>query len=67
GFGCCVTEGKVSRLSIEESHSLIRRINSADEVNCDEIRTILYRYFAQNCHVIWRDALVEHELTKAEE
>ena len=33
-----------------------------NDSNRDEIREFLYRYFDQNQNVIWRDALVEHEL-----
>ncbi|SRR6185312_5341044 len=63
GYGCCATAGKVSRLSIEDSRALIEGIDS-DEVNCDEVSRILYRYLDQNKDVIWRDALAEHELLK---
>src|SRR6476646_3650442 len=44
GYGCCGTEGKVARLPTDESRMLIRLVN-ADDVNRDEIREILYRYF----------------------
>jgi hypothetical protein len=63
GYGCCATEGKVARMPLDESHTLVKLVNT-DDVNRDEIREILYRYFDQNQNVIWRDALVEHELLK---
>ncbi len=61
GYGCCATEGKVARMPLDESHTLVKLVNT-DDVNRDEIREILYRYFDQNQNVIWQDALVEHEL-----
>jgi hypothetical protein len=63
GYGCCATEGKVARLTLDESRTLVKLVNT-DDVNRDEIGEILYRYFDQNKNVIWRDALVEHELLK---
>jgi len=50
-------------MPLDESHTLVKLVNT-DDVNRDEIREILYRYFDQNQNVIWRDALVEHELLK---
>ena len=63
GYGCCETEGKVARMPLEESHKLVELVNT-DDVNRDEIREILYRYFDQNQNVIWRDALEDHELLR---
>lgn len=63
GYGCCTTDARVTRLPLDESHTLVKRIDT-DDVDRDEIREILYRYFDQNKNVIWRDALVEHELLK---
>ncbi len=63
GYGCCATDGKFGRLPLDESHTLVKLVDT-DDVNRDEIREILYRYFDQNKNVIWRDALVEHELLK---
>jgi hypothetical protein len=63
GHGCCVTEGKVARMPLDESHTLLKLVN-ADDLNRDEIREILYRYFDQNQDVIWSDALLENELLK---
>ena len=47
----------------DQSQLLLKRVG-ADDVNRDEIREILYRYFAQNQNVIWQDALEEHELLR---
>jgi hypothetical protein len=63
GYGCCATDGKVTRLPLDESHTLVKLIDT-DHVNCDEVRDILYRYFDQNKNVIWREALEEHALLK---
>jgi hypothetical protein len=63
GYGCCATEGKVARMPLDESHTLVNLVNT-DDVNRDEIREILYRYFEKNKNAIWRDALEEHELLK---
>jgi hypothetical protein len=63
GYGCCATEGKVARMPIDESHRLVSLVNT-DDVDSDEIREILYRYFDQNQNAIWQDALEEHELLK---
>lgn len=61
GYGCCTTERDASRLSAEESQVLLNFVD-ADDVDRDEVREILYRYFAANQDVIWRDALVENGL-----
>jgi hypothetical protein len=63
GYGCCATEGRVAHMPLDESHTLVKLVD-ADDVNRDEIREILYRYFDQNQNLIWRDALVEHDLLK---
>jgi hypothetical protein len=63
GYGCCETEGKVARMPLDESRTLFKLVDT-DDVNRDEIREILYRYFDLNQNIIWRDALAEHELLK---
>lgn len=63
GFGCCVTDEKVTRLPLDESHTLVQMVDT-DDVNRDEIREILYRYFDQNKTAIWREALEDHELLR---
>jgi hypothetical protein len=61
GYGCCATDCGVTRLPLDESHTLVKLVD-ADDVDRDEIRDMLYRYFDQNQKAIWWDALVEHEL-----
>lgn len=63
GYGCCATDGNVTRLPLDESHTLVKLVDT-DDVNRNEIREILYRYFNENKNVIWRDALVEHGLIR---
>ena len=63
GYGCCATDGKVLRLPLHESQTVVKLVET-DDVNRDEIREILYRFFDQNKNVIWQDALVEHEILK---
>jgi len=63
GYGCCATEGKVACMTADESNALVQRVNIND-VNHDEVRDILYRYFEQNQDVLWRDALADHDLLK---
>lgn len=63
GHGCCPTEGKATKMPVGESRTFVRLVNSAD-VNCDQLRDLLYRYFEQNQGVIWRHALENHELIK---
>jgi hypothetical protein len=63
GYGCCATDGGVTRLPLDESKTLVKLIDDAD-INRNEIREILYCYFDQNKKVIWRDALEEYELLK---
>ncbi len=63
GYGCFATDGKVARMPLDESHTLVNLVN-IDDVNRAEVREFLYRYFDKNQDVIWRDALAEHELLK---
>jgi hypothetical protein len=63
GYGCCRTEGEAARMPLDDSRTLVSCVD-ANDVNRDEVREILYRYFDQNKGVIWPDALDEHELLK---
>ncbi|MFO0803970.1 MAG: hypothetical protein U0791_12720 [Gemmataceae bacterium] len=64
GYGCCTTERYASRMAVDESRALLNFVD-ADDVDRDEVREILYRYFAANQDVIWRDALVENGLVES--
>lgn len=61
GYGCCDTGGNISRMAMDDSRTLSQLVET-DDVDCDEVRQILRRYFQLNKEVIWRDALEEHEL-----
>ena len=50
-------------MSVDDSETLTRLVD-ANDVNRDEVRGILQRYFDQNQDAIWRDALVQNELLK---
>lgn len=63
GYGCCSTEAKVSRMPLSESRTLIKWV-STNDVNRDEVREILYRYFELNANAIWQDAVEDHRLLK---
>jgi hypothetical protein len=60
------TEGKIARMSLHDSQTLVKRVDT-DDLNRDEIREILYRYFNQIQNVIWKDALQEHHLLRVME
>src|SRR5438552_412459 len=66
GYGCCTTERKVLRMSLHDSQTLVKLVDT-DDLNRDEVREILYRYFNQNQNVIWQDALLEHQLLRVTE
>lgn len=61
GYGCCETQGNIARMSLAESKTLLKFVDTGD-VYHDEIEKILYRYFDQNQDVIWQDALRRHGL-----
>lgn len=61
GYGCCNTDDNATKLSLPESQALLELVET-DDVNRNEVRAILYRYFDQNKNVIRRDALEDHEL-----
>lgn len=61
GYGCCPTAESARAMSTEDSNEFVSLIES-DGVNTSEMRSILSRYFSENSDVIWKDALMEHEL-----
>lgn len=63
GYGCCSIDGEVERMPLDDSRSLMKLVN-ADDVDRDEAREILYRYFHLIKDEIWSDALEEHGLLK---
>ena len=61
GFGCCLTKGETSRMSSEISQ-LFRELVESEEVNSDQLSSILTGYFHDNAELIWIGALIEHRL-----
>ncbi len=63
GYGCCTPDENIQKMSRVDSRTLIDLIE-ADDVNCDEVRGILRRYFQENRDCIWQDALEKHGLVQ---
>ena len=61
GYGCCRVEEVAKRMTIDDSRILLDSIDRG-EVDDPRIETLLRTYFRENMDVIWRDALVSHEL-----
>lgn len=59
GYGCCNDEFK--KMNEDDSRLLVKAVN-ADMFEGAEIEGALRRYFRENADLIWRDALVDHEL-----
>ena len=63
GYDCCGIDGDIRKLNNEESRKLIDWIES-NNVNHDEMKSILLGFLHDNNDVIWPDALQAHELLK---
>jgi len=61
GYGCCSTAANIQKMSLDDSLALTKLVET-DDVDRDEVREILGRYFQLNDDVIWRAALEEHAL-----
>lgn len=61
GYGCYETNGECTRMSPGDSDQLIHAVRLND-VNTENVRDILSRYFEANNSFLWRDALIEHRL-----
>ena len=61
GYGCCNAPPEVGRLNVEESKALLEMAQRGvgDRAALDPA---LRRYFRANEHLLWDDALREHEL-----
>jgi hypothetical protein len=64
GYGCCQTAEFGRTMSSRDSNDFVSLIES-DRVNTPEMRSILSAFFKENIDVIWKDALLEHELLSA--
>lgn len=63
GYGCCGTAEFGRTMSSEDSKEFVTLIET-DRVNSSEMRAILSRFFRDNGDVIWKDALLEHDLIR---
>lgn len=61
GYGCCETAEFARSMSAEDSNEFVNLIET-DRVNSPETRAILSRFLRDNSDVIWKDALLEHQL-----
>lgn len=61
GYGCYEANGECTRMSATDSDKMIHAIRRND-VNNDPICDILLRYFKENSNLVWREALIEHQL-----
>ena len=61
GYGCCVPDGDIPRLTAQESRTLLNLLD-LDEVDVDQMREILRLFFDRSKGVLWADALAEHGL-----
>ena len=59
GYGMC--SGPYERMPLDDSRVLTEAIEK-QELDDPRIKGILCRYFGQNTHAIWSDALAENEL-----
>ncbi|MBK8040534.1 MAG: hypothetical protein IPK22_25880 [Verrucomicrobiaceae bacterium] len=61
GFGCCNISEPITKMSSEDSRLILDAV-AQNEVGGELVEDALRRYFRANSHVIWADALSEHEL-----
>ena len=63
GYGCCETVEFARSMSAEDSNEFVTLIET-ERVNSPKMRAILSRFLTDNSDVIWKDALLEHELIR---
>lgn len=61
GFGCCRAEELTTRMNAQESQLLLESTacHQLDSILIDEL---LRKYFRENADVLWKDALLRHDL-----
>jgi len=60
GHGCCTPDTtSVSPMALEDSIDLVGRMDDEEQLQTEDVRSLLRRYFEANRGVIWEDALVE--------
>lgn len=62
GFGCCEPKESTTKMNTEASRSILHAI-ATGTLETHPVEDILRKYFRENAELIWRDALVEHDLT----
>jgi hypothetical protein len=62
GYGCCeCPRNKIGRMSEDDSRQLLDMF-ARQRIKSEVAGDILLRYFRENQHVIWSDALKDHDL-----
>ena len=61
GFGCCRANGHTTRMSASDSQMLLESA-ICHQLDSPLIEELLRRYFGRNAEVLWRKALLEHDL-----
>lgn len=61
GYGCCEPETVISEMDEVKSKQLILAIET-NELTSSETQEIVSSYFREHKHVLWEDALLEHEI-----
>jgi hypothetical protein len=61
GFGCGNVEASITKMNAGDSRLLLDAIARGD-VGSIQIEEALRKYFRENKHVIWSDALARHDL-----
>lgn len=61
GFGCCEPREFTTMMNIEASRSILHAM-ATHTLETQLVEDILRNYFRENAEVIWRDALIEHDL-----
>jgi len=59
GYGCC--RGEFKKMCIDDSRILVSAVGRG-ATGGPRIEALLRTYFQENADVIWRDALITHEL-----
>ena len=59
--GCCRAERLTSRMSARDSQLLLESV-ACHQLDSILIEELLRRYFRENSDVLWKDALLRHDL-----
>lgn len=61
GYGCYEAGESIQRMTAADSHVLLDAV-ARNDVSTATVEAVLRQYFRQNRHIIWRNALEEHNL-----